>query len=328
MDFCGENRKQLLLGPAPPAPHSAPPPPCAVVAACALASRARGRSGRRAPLRRPIRCSPCCCCPDRRHRRSGAPTRRRARVGRSALLPRAPRGGQTRRRTALVAAFQPPRSGSRRRHVLRRPNAAPRAPDAHAARSAGRLRPLPHLLRRPQVRCARAGHRSPRRDAQSLADSACCAETLVQGNALARARAEQSHALPGRAASAVAASLFAPPPMAQPPLPGLPTRALSSSALPVPPPVQPPPGCDLAASTLLLPKAVFGAAADEMLLRYVFQPSLCSCCAYLTHRATGPRRCRRPCSRAAPPSRRRARASGQNGASSNLRRHASCFCLL
>ncbi len=205
---------------------------------------------------------------------------------------------------------------------------APRAPDAHAARSAGRLRPLPHLLRRPQVRCARAGHRSPRRDAQSLADSACCAETLVQGNALARARAEQSHALPGRAASAVAASLFAPPPMAQPPLPGLPTRALSSSALPVPPPVQPPPGCDLAASTLLLPKAVFGAAADEMLLRYVFQPSLCSCCAYLTHRATGPRRCRRPCSRAAPPSRRRARASGQNGASSNLRRHASCFCLL
>ena len=90
----------------------------------------------------------------------------------------------------------------------------------------------------------------------------------MQGNALARARAEQSHALPSRAASAVAASLFAPPPMAQPPLPQLPTRALSSSALPVPPPA--PAGCDLAASTLLLPKAVFGAAADEMLLRYAF----------------------------------------------------------
>ena len=87
------------------------------------------------------------------------------------------------------------------------------------------------------------------------------------GNALARARAaEHSAALPSRAVSAVAASLFEPPAAhaAQHPAPRPPTRALSSSALPAAPPQQ---GCDLAAPQLLLPKAVFGHAADEMLLR-------------------------------------------------------------
>ena len=103
---------------------------------------------------------------------------------------------------------------------------------------------------------------------QRRADSAC-AETLVLGNAMARARAAEhsSSALPSRAASAVAASMFEHPSAAaaQQPAPRPPTRARSSSALPA----APLPGCDLAASQLLLPKAVFGPAADEMLLRYV-----------------------------------------------------------